>query len=65
MVVFTSGVFKLFHFGDLVFLERTRQLGSRLTVGINSDESPRELKALGRPIVSHFDRLEEQKGRAL
>jgi D-beta-D-heptose 7-phosphate kinase/D-beta-D-heptose 1-phosphate adenosyltransferase len=57
MVVFTNGVFDLFHFGHLVFLERARQLGTRLVVGVNSDESARELKGPGRPIVSHFDRL--------
>jgi D-beta-D-heptose 7-phosphate kinase/D-beta-D-heptose 1-phosphate adenosyltransferase len=57
MVVFTNGVFDLFHFGHLVFLERARQLGTRLVVGVNSDESARALKGPGRPIVSHFDRL--------
>jgi cytidyltransferase-like protein len=44
MVVFTNGVFDLFHFGHLVFLERARQLGTRLVFGVNSDESARELK---------------------
>jgi D-beta-D-heptose 7-phosphate kinase/D-beta-D-heptose 1-phosphate adenosyltransferase len=64
MVVFTNGAFDLFHFGHLVFLERARQLGTRLVVGVNSDESARELKGPGRPMVSHFDRLEELKGPA-
>jgi cytidyltransferase-like protein len=61
MVGCTNGVFDLFHFGNLVFLERARQLGTRLVVGVNFDESARELKGPGRSIVSRFDRLEEQK----
>jgi cytidyltransferase-like protein len=41
MLVFTNGVFDLFHFGHLVFLEGARQLGTRLVVSVNSDESAR------------------------
>ena len=50
-VVFTNGCFDLLHAGHVDFLERCREEGSLLVVGINSDASIRALNKGGdRPI---------------
>jgi len=42
-VVFTNGCFDFLHFGHVSYLERSRQLGDALIVGINTDASVRRL----------------------
>jgi D-beta-D-heptose 7-phosphate kinase/D-beta-D-heptose 1-phosphate adenosyltransferase len=49
-VVFTNGCFDILHAGHLFCLERARELGDRLVVGLNSDSSVRLLKGDGRPV---------------
>lgn len=57
IVVFTNGVFDLVHRGHVTLLEAARREGDALVVGINSDDSVRQLnKGPGRPFVSHDDR---------
>ncbi|HWB13860.1 MAG TPA: D-glycero-beta-D-manno-heptose 1-phosphate adenylyltransferase [Pirellulales bacterium] len=55
-VVFTNGCFDILHAGHLSCLERSRQLGDMLVVGLNSDSSVRALKGPGRPVISHDHR---------
>jgi len=55
-VVFTNGVFDLFHLGHLRLLEAARALGDALVVGVNSDESAARLKGRSRPVTSQFAR---------
>ncbi len=55
-VVFTNGVFDLLHRGHLEYLEAARQLGNKLFVGLNSDESVRRLKGPLRPLLNQEDR---------
>jgi rfaE bifunctional protein nucleotidyltransferase chain/domain len=56
-VVFTNGVFDLFHAGHVHLLESAAALGGTLIVGINSDASVRRLgKGADRPIVPQADR---------
>jgi rfaE bifunctional protein nucleotidyltransferase chain/domain len=55
-VVFTNGVFDLFHLGHLRLLEAARALGDALVVGINSDESAARLKGRSRPVTAQFAR---------
>ncbi len=57
-VVFTNGCFDLLHPGHIDLLRRARQLGTRLIVGINSDESVRRIKGDGRPFIPQDDRTE-------
>jgi rfaE bifunctional protein nucleotidyltransferase chain/domain len=57
-LVFTNGVFDLFHLGHLRLLQAARALGGALVVGINSDESARGLKGRRRPVVPQFARAE-------
>ena len=57
-LVATNGCFDLLHVGHVRYLETARTLGDALVVGINGDESTRELKGDGRPINSANDRAE-------
>ena len=57
-VVFTNGCFDLLHAGHVDLLRRARALGSRLIVGINSDDSVRKIKGDGRPFMGQDDRAE-------
>ena len=50
-VVFTNGVFDLLHTGHIDYLARAADLGQRLVIGVNSDDSVRRLnKGPARPI---------------
>jgi D-glycero-beta-D-manno-heptose 1-phosphate adenylyltransferase len=55
-LVVTNGCFDLLHPGHVVYLERARNLGDALLVGLNGDESVRQLKGEGRPVNSEQDR---------
>lgn len=57
-MVFTNGCFDLIHPGHLHYLHAAGELGRRLVVGLNSDESVRRLKGPGRPIM-------DERARAL
>ncbi len=57
-VVFTNGCFDLIHSGHVRYLREARAIGDRLVVGLNSDQSVRELKGAGRPITAQADRAE-------
>lgn len=55
-IVFTNGCFDILHAGHVSYLEEAKQLGDRLIVGLNSDDSVRGLKGEKRPIVSELHR---------
>jgi D-beta-D-heptose 7-phosphate kinase/D-beta-D-heptose 1-phosphate adenosyltransferase len=55
-ICFTNGCFDLFHAGHLEILRQASILGDVLVVGINSDESVKRIKGVGRPIVGQADR---------
>ncbi len=57
-VVATNGCFDLLHVGHIRYLNAARALGDALIVGINGDQSVRELKGAGRPVNSERDRAE-------
>jgi D-sedoheptulose 7-phosphate isomerase len=54
--VFTNGCFDLLHPGHVDLLERARDFGDRLIVGLNSDRSVRALKGPGRPLIPEEER---------
>ena len=56
MIIFTNGVFDILHVGHLNYLKKSKHLGSRLIVGINSDSSVKRLKGEDRPINNQEDR---------
>jgi D-sedoheptulose 7-phosphate isomerase len=50
MIVFTNGCFDILHAGHVDLLNRAKALGTKLVVGINSDESVRRIKGPDRPV---------------
>lgn len=50
-VVFTNGCFDILHLGHVDYLEKARNLGGRLIVGLNTDNSVQRLKGPTRPVV--------------
>ena len=50
VVVMTTGCYDVLHAGHVRHLERSRALGTKLVVAMNSDESVRSLKGPTRPI---------------
>lgn len=55
-VVFTSGSWDLFHVGHLNVLERSKALGSRLIVGVSTDELIADYKGMP-PVIPFEERL--------
>lgn len=55
-VVFTNGCFDLLHSGHVKLLQKAKQYGDILVVGINSDNSVKMLKGPERPIISENER---------
>lgn len=56
-LVFTNGCFDILHPGHLHLLKFAKNLGEKLIVGINSDESIKRLKGKNRPIFCLEDRI--------
>jgi len=56
-IVFTNGCFDLLHSGHVTVLEQAKALGDVLMVGVNTDESIRQLKGEARPVNGLGDRL--------
>jgi cytidyltransferase-related domain len=57
-IVFTNGCFDILHVGHVRYLQAAKELGDRLVVGLNSDQSVRALKGIGRPVNDEADRAE-------
>lgn len=57
-VVFTNGCFDILHRGHVAYLNRAKELGDVLVLGVNSDESVRRLKGASRPVNLLEDRLQ-------
>ena len=56
-VVFTNGCFDILHTGHVTYLAKAAELGNRLILGLNSDDSVRRLgKDVNRPINSEDSR---------
>lgn len=55
-LVFTNGCFDLLHGGHVDYLRRAKALGDILVVGLNGDDSVRQLKGPDRPILPEADR---------
>ena len=56
--VFTNGCFDILHSGHVKLLEKCREAGDVLVVGLNSDRSVGRLKGPGRPIVPQDQRAQ-------
>ena len=57
-IVFTNGCFDILHSGHISLLQKARELGDGLVVGINSDASVARIKGPKRPIISENERAE-------
>jgi rfaE bifunctional protein nucleotidyltransferase chain/domain len=57
-LVATNGCFDLLHVGHVRYLQAARALGDALAIGLNGDQSVRELKGIGRPLNNERDRAE-------
>jgi len=63
-VVFTNGCFDILHAGHVDLLEKARNLGDLLIVGVNDDASVNRLKGDSRPINSLENRMRVLAGLA-
>jgi len=57
-ITLANGAFDLLHVGHVRYLHAAKQLGGRLVVAVNSDESVRALKGKGRPVIPAAERAE-------
>ena len=57
-IVLANGNFDLLHVGHVRCLRGAKELGGKLVVAINSDESVRALKGEGRPVMTAGERAE-------
>ena len=57
-IVLANGCFDLLHVGHIRYLRGAKALGGRLVVAINSDESVRQIKGEGRPLMPQEERAE-------
>jgi D-glycero-beta-D-manno-heptose 1-phosphate adenylyltransferase len=57
-ITLANGCFDVFHVGHVRYLRAAKQLGGRLVVAINSDDSVRKLKGQGRPVMPAEERAE-------
>lgn len=57
-VILANGCFDLLHVGHVRYLHSAKQLGGRLVVAVNSDDSVRALKGEGRPLMPETERAE-------
>jgi rfaE bifunctional protein nucleotidyltransferase chain/domain len=57
-IILANGCFDLLHVGHVRYLQAAKDLGGRLVVAINSDQSVRKLKGEGRPLMPASERAE-------
>jgi rfaE bifunctional protein nucleotidyltransferase chain/domain len=55
-IVFTNGAFDILHLGHVDYLEKARNLGDRLVVGLNTDSSVSRYKGPDRPVQDEKSR---------
>jgi rfaE bifunctional protein nucleotidyltransferase chain/domain len=57
-VTLANGCFDLLHVGHVRYLHAAKELGDRLVVAVNSDDSVKTLKGEGRPLMPAEERAE-------
>ena len=55
-IVFTNGCFDIIHAGHIHLLTEAKNLGDRLLIGLNSDQSVQNLKGPDRPLNPEYAR---------
>jgi rfaE bifunctional protein nucleotidyltransferase chain/domain len=56
-IVCTNGCFDLLHLGHIDYLAKAKDLGDKLIIGVNTDDSVRRLKGVYRPLQDENSRL--------
>tara|TARA_B110000008_G_scaffold146972_1_gene148609 strand:- start:116 stop:589 length:474 start_codon:yes stop_codon:yes gene_type:complete len=56
-LVMTNGCFDILHAGHIEYLYKSRKLGDKLLIAVNSDKSIKLLKGKKRPIINFNDRI--------
>ena len=56
-IIMTNGCFDILHPGHVAYLSQARELGDRLIVAVNDDDSVRRLKGENRPVNSLMQRM--------
>ncbi|HYM60960.1 MAG TPA: adenylyltransferase/cytidyltransferase family protein, partial [Thermoanaerobaculia bacterium] len=57
-VAFANGCFDVLHVGHIRYLQDAARQADALIVGVNGDESVRNLKGAGRPVMNERERAE-------
>ena len=57
-IAFANGCFDMIHVGHVRYIQGAAQVADVLVVGINGDDSVRELKGQGRPLMTAIERAE-------
>lgn len=57
-IVFTNGCFDILHVGHVRYLQKAKKMGDVLIVGLNTDQSVRQIKGKNRPIFPEEERAE-------
>lgn len=57
-IVWTNGCFDILHTGHIRYLQKAKEQGDILIIGLNSDSSVKNLKGNNRPIIPENERAE-------
>lgn len=57
-ITLANGCFDVLHVGHVRYLHAARDLGGKLIVAVNADDSVRSLKGAGRPVMPEDERAE-------
>lgn len=57
IIIYTQGVFDNFHLGHMSFLNKAKDYGNKLIVGIDSDDKVKKRKGINRPYQRYSDRF--------
>ncbi len=57
-IILTNGCFDLLHVGHIRYLRAAKQLGGKVVVALNADESVRKIKGENRPLMPESERAE-------
>lgn len=55
-IVFTNGCFDIIHRGHVEYLAKAASLGSKMIIGLNTDNSIRRIKGNSRPVMDEYSR---------
>ncbi|MEQ6121176.1 D-glycero-beta-D-manno-heptose 1-phosphate adenylyltransferase [Reichenbachiella sp. MALMAid0571] len=56
-IIFTNGCFDILHVGHVDYLQKAKNIGGKLVIGVNTDKSVRRIKGDNRPIVDENARM--------